>query len=74
VALKTFVDNVCRQVIERHIMKGLPTLLSPSTVAMMDDKELTCIAGEPADRAAKRAQLQGLVAGSKQSLIDLQAM
>ncbi|KAK1033967.1 hypothetical protein LTR74_018911, partial [Friedmanniomyces endolithicus] len=33
VALKTFVDNVCRQVIERHLLSGLSDLLLPREVA-----------------------------------------
>ncbi|PVH71731.1 putative dynamin GTPase [Cadophora sp. DSE1049] len=32
VALKTFVDNVCRQVVERHILSTLPNIFAPTTV------------------------------------------
>ncbi|KFY61302.1 hypothetical protein V496_05072 [Pseudogymnoascus sp. VKM F-4515 (FW-2607)] len=47
VALKTFVDNVCRQVIERHILSNLSNVFSPTTVMSFLDKELLRIASEP---------------------------
>ncbi|KAK0886917.1 hypothetical protein LTR02_017711 [Friedmanniomyces endolithicus] len=58
VALKTFVDNVCRQVIERHLLANLSDLLSPREVAGYADDELTRIAGERPDVAMKRRQWQ----------------
>jgi hypothetical protein len=38
-ALKTFVDNVCRQVIERHILLALPEAFDPTMVIGFDDQE-----------------------------------
>ena len=46
-ALKTFVDNVCRQVIERHLLNPLPQVFCPEEVAAMDDDELYKILGFP---------------------------
>ncbi|XBQ87869.1 hypothetical protein V6000_003509 [Aspergillus fumigatus] len=46
VARKTFVDNVCRQVIERHILTNLPTVFNPMTVSSFSDEDLVCLATE----------------------------
>ena len=43
-ALKTFVDNVCRQVIERHLLNPLSRVFCSEEVAAMDDDELYKIA------------------------------
>lgn len=70
--MKTFVDNVCRQVIERHLMSKLPTIFSPTSVLEMTDLEITRIAGEPADRARRRNELMGMIQTLSESLEDLQ--
>ncbi|EFE44983.1 dynamin GTPase, putative [Trichophyton verrucosum HKI 0517] len=72
VAMKTFVDNVCRQVIERHLMSKLPTIFSPTSVLEMTDLEITRIAGEPADRTRRRNELMGMIQTLGESLEDLQ--
>ncbi|KAA8646750.1 uncharacterized protein ATNIH1004_005425 [Aspergillus tanneri] len=36
VAMKTFVDNICRQVVERHIINKLPDVFSPVTAQLLD--------------------------------------
>jgi hypothetical protein len=66
VAMKTWVDNVCRQVIERRLLRILPGIFSPLLVAGYSDEELDAIAGEGFDVVEKRKQL-------KQELRDLQA-
>ena len=71
VARKTFVDNVCIQVIERHILRELPSLFSPETVAAYTEHELQRIAGEDEARIAKRKQLQGLHENLNSALRDL---
>ncbi|KAK0301796.1 hypothetical protein LTR01_009150 [Friedmanniomyces endolithicus] len=71
VALKTFVDNVCRQVIERHLLSGLSGLLSPREVAGYADDELTRIAGERPDVALKRRQWQEQLETFRAGLKDL---
>ncbi|KAK9578591.1 hypothetical protein V6Z92_009264 [Aspergillus fumigatus] len=40
VAMKTFVDNVCRQVIKRHILTNLATVFNPMTVSGFSDEDL----------------------------------
>ncbi|KAK0260135.1 hypothetical protein LTR91_023882 [Friedmanniomyces endolithicus] len=71
VALKTFVDNVCRQVIERHLLANLSDLLSPREVAGYADDELTRIAGERPDVAMKRRQWQEQLETFQAGLKDL---
>ncbi|EXJ61698.1 dynamin GTPase [Cladophialophora yegresii CBS 114405] len=71
VAMKTFVDNVCRQVVERHITRPLPSIFSAEKVAALSDEELVRIAGETSERVAKRKQLQELRQNLESSLGDL---
>lgn len=58
VALKTFVDNVCKQVVERHLLRTLPSIFSPRVVAMYTDEELEQIAGERPEIVRRRKQLR----------------
>ncbi|KAF4273781.1 hypothetical protein CNMCM8812_007002 [Aspergillus fumigatus] len=71
VARKTFVDNVCRQVIERHILTNLPTVFNPMTVSSFSDEDLVCLATE-SPRVSKRrveaTQLQKALADSLREL------
>ena len=69
--MKTFVDNVCRQVVERHITRPLPSIFSAEKVAALSDEELVRIAGETPERVAKRKQLQELRQNLESSLKDL---
>ncbi|KAH8804419.1 interferon-induced GTP-binding protein Mx2 [Xylogone sp. PMI_703] len=71
VALKTFVDNVCRQVIERHLLSKLPTIFSPEIVASFDDETLRRIAAESEDSNEKRRQLREFHEALGHSLRDL---
>ena len=70
-ALKTFVDNVCKQVVERHLLRNLPDIFSPQSVAGYPDEELQRIAGEKSDVIEKRKQLQEQVMNLKAGLSDL---
>lgn len=70
-ARKTFVDNVCIQVIERHLVRGLPGLFSPERVAEYTDEELHEIAGEDEHTLAKRRHLKSLQHSLLSSLEDL---
>ncbi|EFR02473.1 dynamin [Nannizzia gypsea CBS 118893] len=72
VAMKTFVDNICRQVIERHLISKLPAIFSPTSVLEMSDLEVARIAGEPVDRAGRRAELMNMIQTLSESLDDLQ--
>lgn len=72
VAMKTFVDNICRQVIERHILSALPDLFAPTKVMSLSDEDLVRIATEPEKQREHRATLATLVQGLRDSLLDLQ--
>ncbi|KAK2820034.1 hypothetical protein FQN49_007786 [Arthroderma sp. PD_2] len=72
VAMKTFVDNVCRQVIERHLISKLPAIFTPTSVLEMSDREVERIAGEPADKMDRRNELANMIQMLTESLDDLQ--
>jgi hypothetical protein len=69
--MKTFVDNVCRQVVERHITRSLPSIYSAEKVAALSDEDLIRIAGETPERVAKRKHMQELRENLEASLKDL---
>jgi hypothetical protein len=69
--MKTFVDNVCRQVIERHILSSLPDTFAPPTMIDFSDEDLHRIASEPQKQKEQRATLCTLAQGLRDSLIDL---
>lgn len=71
-ALKTFVDNVCRQVVERHVIAKLPGIFGPESVAGYNDDYLHRVAAEMPEDAAKRKQLRLLHKDFDESLKDLQ--
>ena len=71
VARKTFVDNVCKQVIERHLLRPLPNLFSPEIVAGYSEDDLHKIAAESSQVLAKRAYLHDLREALTKSLVDL---
>jgi hypothetical protein len=71
VAQKTFVDNVCRQVIERHLIQTLPDVFSPEGVAMFSDIELTRIAADSPTVIKKRKDLRDLHSNLVASLQEL---
>lgn len=70
--MKTFVDNTCRQVIERHILSALPELFAPVKVMCLSDDDLLRIASEPERQREQRSFLKILVQGLRDSLLDLQ--
>ncbi|KAJ5919650.1 Dynamin [Penicillium verhagenii] len=71
VARKTFVDNVCRQVIERHIVVKLADAFSPMTVSFYSEEELTALAIESPQIGHLRSDARQLQAALEQSLRDL---
>ncbi|KAH0225124.1 hypothetical protein KCV06_g10184, partial [Aureobasidium melanogenum] len=71
VALKMFVDNVCKQVIERHLIRNLPKAFPPESIIMLGDGDLRRIAAEPFGNAEKRQELRLLLENLKHSLNDL---
>jgi len=70
--MKTFIDNVCRQVIERHFVGNLQDIFGPETVALLSDQELTRIAADSPTTVKKRDRLQTLLSNLLQGLKDLQ--
>ncbi|KAJ6132636.1 Dynamin [Penicillium samsonianum] len=71
VARKTFVDNVCRQVIERHILAKLADAFSPITVSSYSEEELINLAVESPQIGHLRSEARQLQAALEQSLRDL---
>ncbi|KAL8961635.1 MAG: hypothetical protein Q9193_001842 [Seirophora villosa] len=60
VARKRFVDNVCMQAADRHLIRGPDTavkVFSPSFVSDLTDEQVERIAGEDASTKRKRADL-----------------
>ncbi|KAK1710256.1 hypothetical protein BDP67DRAFT_440893 [Colletotrichum lupini] len=74
VAMKTFVDNVYRQVIERHILAPLPEIFYPTTVSQFSDDELLRIGSEPEKEIARRQSLKASAEGLRSSLLELQCL
>ncbi|KAK1977459.1 P-loop containing nucleoside triphosphate hydrolase protein [Colletotrichum cereale] len=71
VSRKTFVDNVCRQVVERHILTPLPTFFSPRTVSQLSDEEVLRVGSEPEKQKLHRAQLCSFADRLRSSLKEL---
>ncbi|EAW11456.1 putative dynamin GTPase [Aspergillus clavatus NRRL 1] len=71
VAMKLFVDNVCRQVIERHILSKLPSVFDPVAVSAYDDETLLQLAAESAHSRHRRAEACQLQEALEKSLRDL---
>ncbi|KAL5120177.1 hypothetical protein ACEQ8H_002003 [Pleosporales sp. CAS-2024a] len=72
VATKTFVDNVCRQVVERHLMSGLAAVFDPVFVATLSDDELFGIASESDHVRAHRNNLQAKKKAFEESVRELE--
>lgn len=45
--MKTFVQNITYQAIERHMVRGLDQILSPLFISKLNDEEAVKVAGEP---------------------------
>ncbi|RDH26898.1 Dynamin family protein [Aspergillus welwitschiae] len=71
VAMKLFVDNVCRQVIERHILARLPGIFDPVSVSAYEDEALLDLALESANTRHRRAEALQLQEALEKSLRDL---
>ncbi|KAI9040408.1 putative dynamin GTPase [Aspergillus affinis] len=71
VAMKTFVDNVCRQVIERHIVAKLPTVFSPVTVSGYSEEDLSHLAAESPQLSKRRVEASQLREALEDSLREL---
>ncbi|KAF5120275.1 Interferon-induced GTP-binding protein Mx [Metarhizium anisopliae] len=72
VAMKTFVDNVARQVVERHIISPLPRAFCPNSVSQLSDEDLLHMGSEPEQQRVRRERLTTAAQGLRKSLVDLQ--
>ncbi|KAL3475553.1 dynamin GTPase [Aspergillus californicus] len=71
VAMKTFVDNVCRQVIERHIIAKLPAVFEPVLVSGYEDDDLLRMAAESPRVSVRRVEARHMQEILERSLDDL---
>jgi hypothetical protein len=62
---------VSKQVIERHLLRPLPDLFSPETVAAYTDEDLSRVATESEQAKGKRRHLVDLHRGLMESLEEL---
>jgi hypothetical protein len=69
--MKTFVDNVCRQVVERHILAKLTDVLSPVIVSSYSDEDLYRLAAETPQVSNRRLEARQLLEALEESLRDL---
>lgn len=69
--MKTFVDNVCRQVLERHVLRNLASVFDPVSVSELTDEEVQRIASESSQTRNRRCELQELKAALEKSLREL---
>jgi hypothetical protein len=69
--MKSFVDNICRQVIERHIIAKLPSVFGPLTVSTYTDDQLLRLAAESGQLRNRRIEAIQLQEALVQSLRDL---
>ncbi|WDK19121.1 dynamin family protein [Colletotrichum graminicola] len=74
VAMKTLIDNVCKQVVERHILVPLPGIFCPTTVSRFSDDDLLRIGSEPDTETNQRHKLVTETHGLQNSLVDLQGL
>jgi hypothetical protein len=66
-----FVDNVCKQVVERHLIRNMPKVFQPESIILLSDVDLRRIAAEPFGNTEKRQELRLLLENLKHSLNDL---
>jgi hypothetical protein len=71
VAMKTFVDNVCRQVVERHIINNLVKAFDPVCVGALSDDELFKTAAESYPIRVRRNELQAMKTAVEESIQEL---
>ncbi|KAH7344294.1 Dynamin family protein [Pyrenochaeta sp. MPI-SDFR-AT-0127] len=72
VAMKTFIDNICRQVIERHLLNGLANVFDPLSVGQLSEGELVAVGGETPEIRDRRNELEALRQALEESLLELQ--
>jgi hypothetical protein len=70
--MKTFVDNISRQVIERHLLNNLAVVFDPIRICGFSDDEVLKIAAETVSVRDRRTELELLRKALQESLIELQ--
>ncbi|OAT10617.1 hypothetical protein BDBG_17389 [Blastomyces gilchristii SLH14081] len=71
--MKTFVDNVCRQVVEHHIVRNLRHLFTPTDVLAFSDEKVELITSEPNSRQDRRKELKILEKHLEESFFELRS-
>jgi len=69
--MKTFVDNVCRQMIERHVLSRLPSVFGPTVVSGYSDEDLLHLAAESPQTSRCRVEAIRVQMNLKQALQEL---
>jgi hypothetical protein len=69
--MKIFVDNVCRQVIERHILTPLASVFGPMVVSGYSDEDLLHLAAESPQTSRCRVEAIQVQKNLKQALQEL---
>ncbi|KAI9669048.1 MAG: hypothetical protein M1831_000640 [Alyxoria varia] len=59
---KTFLANITTQVVERHIVRGLDQIFSPTSVNRLSDEIVENLASEPATTKQQRDHLEDRIA------------
>lgn len=68
--MRTFVDNVVRQAIERHLLNPLPQSFWLEEVVAMNDDELQDIAAESFEDIALRKNLRNIHENLQRCVLD----
>jgi hypothetical protein len=72
--MKTFIDNVARQVIERHLMSPLSRAFCPNSVSLLSDEELIQIGSETEQQIRRRDNLVHIALRLRESLAELEKL
>ncbi|TLD04390.1 uncharacterized protein PgNI_12103, partial [Pyricularia grisea] len=72
VAIKIFVDNIYRQVVERYIITPFPEIFNPIIISRFTDDELFQIGSESEKQNRKREKFKARVKKLKSNLKNLQ--
>ena len=51
---KMFVDNVCKRVVERHLIRNMPKVFQPESIILLSDEDPRRVAAEPFGNTEKR--------------------
>lgn len=70
--MKTFIDNVARQVIERDLMSPLSRAFCPNSVSLLSDEELVRIGSETEQQIRRRESLLHVALSLRKSLAELE--